>query len=318
MVAENTVVAVTGASGYIGSRLLRELEEENLGKLVAIDTRPPPVPIHNIAVYRRDVNTSISDLLRQHRVTTLVHLAFSQRRSRNRREARDTSEENEQALRSVLDSCVRSGVRHFIYLSSHTVYGSRPDNPIALTEQAPLRPVPEFSFGYDKFSAEQVLGGFTDEHQDTRVTILRCCSVLGPGANRDVSRIFLEPRPIRVWGYNTPFQFLHEDDVARVLTNIIHRRIDGVFNLAGEGVAFFQEVSEMLPGRILSLPKFLAYPLVKVTRGIGLQRSITTAELDLIRYPTLLSTAKLGMATGYRARYTAVEAVTSFVNSVLI
>ena len=38
MVADNKVVAVTGASGYIGSRLLRELEEENLGKLVAIDT----------------------------------------------------------------------------------------------------------------------------------------------------------------------------------------------------------------------------------------------------------------------------------------
>ena len=121
-----------------------------------------------------------------------------------------------------------------------------------------------------------------------------------------------------VWGYDTPFQFLHEDDVARVLTVIIHQGIGGVFNLAGEGVAFFHEVAEILPGRIISLPKFLAYPLVKVTWGLGLQRAITTADLDLIRHPTLLSTAKLGMATGSRARYTSVEAVTSFVNSVLL
>ncbi len=318
MVADNKVVAVTGASGYIGSRLLRELEEENLGKLVAIDTRPPPMPIHNIAVYRREVKTSVSDLLRQHRVTTLVHLAFTQSRSRNRREARETSDENEQTLQSVLESCVRAGVKHLIYLSSHTVYGSRPDNPIPLTEPAPLRPAAELPFGYDKFLAEQVLEDFADEHQDTSVTILRCCSVLGPGANRDVARIFLEPRPMRVWGYNTPFQFLHEDDMARVLTNLIHRGIDGVYNLAGEGVAFFQEVTEMLPGRIISLPKFLAYPLVKLTWGLSLQRGVTTAELDLIRHPILLSTAKLGQATGYSARYTSVEAVTSFVNSVLL
>lgn len=317
MVANNKVVAVTGASGYIGSRLLRELEEENLGKLVAIDTRPPPMPIHNIAVYRRDVKTSISDLLRQHRVTTLVHLAFTQSRSRNRREARETSEGNEQALRSVLQSCVRAGVQHLIYLSSHTVYGSRPDNPLPLTEQAPLRPATELSFGYDKFLAEQALEDFTEAHRDTSVTILRCCSVLGPGANRDVARIFLVPRPMGVWGYNSPFQFLHEDDVARVLTNIIHRAIDGVFNLAGEGVAFFREVTEILPGRIISLPKFLAYPLVKLTWGLGVQRAITTAELDLIRHPILLSTAKLGQATGHRARYTSQEAVTAFVNSVL-
>lgn len=318
MVAESKVVAVTGASGYIGSRLLLELEEENLDQLVAIDTKPPPVPIHNISVYRQDVKSPIRDLLREHRVTTLVHLAFTETSVRNRREARDSSEENEDVLRSVLDSCVRAGVSHFIYLSSHTVYGSRPDNPIPLTEQASLRPAPDFPLAYDKFLAEQELGVFAEEHQDTKVTILRCTPVLGPGANRDISRIFLQSRPLGVWGYNTPFQFLHEDDVARVLTQMIYQGIVGVFNLAGDGVAFFREVAEMAPGRITSSPRFLAYPTVKLTWKLGLQHAISTSDLDLIRYPTLLSTAKLEQATGYHLRYTSLEAVTSFVNSVLI
>ncbi len=43
-------VAITGASGYVGARLLRKLEdEEDISKLVAIDTLPPTVPIRNMA-----------------------------------------------------------------------------------------------------------------------------------------------------------------------------------------------------------------------------------------------------------------------------
>ncbi len=68
MVQPSRVVAITGASGYVGSRLLRQLEEEDFEKLVGIDTRPPPLPIHNIAVYRRDAKGSIEDILRRHRV----------------------------------------------------------------------------------------------------------------------------------------------------------------------------------------------------------------------------------------------------------
>jgi len=61
MVEDAKIVAVTGASGYIGSRLLRQLEEENLERLVAIDINPPPLPIHNVAVYRRDVGLTCED-----------------------------------------------------------------------------------------------------------------------------------------------------------------------------------------------------------------------------------------------------------------
>ena len=74
-------VAVTGASGYIGTRLLSKLEdEEGIRKLVAIDTKPPPAPIKNMAVYRRDVADPIDDILSQHHVSTLVHLAFITKR----------------------------------------------------------------------------------------------------------------------------------------------------------------------------------------------------------------------------------------------
>ncbi|MCH8744656.1 MAG: NAD-dependent epimerase/dehydratase family protein [Chloroflexi bacterium] len=186
MVESSKIVAVTGASGYIGARLLRELEEENLERLVAIDIKPPPMPVHNVAVYRQDVGRLFDGPLRQRRVTTLVHLAFVPNRGRNRREVREIRETNLRTMHMVLDSCARAGVQHVIYLSSHTVYGARRDNAVPLTERAPLRPMPDFPSGYDKFLSDQILESFAERHPDIKVTLLRCCAVLGPSASADI------------------------------------------------------------------------------------------------------------------------------------
>ena len=55
---------------------------------------------------------------------------------------------------------------------------------------------------------------------------------------------------------NPPFQFLHEDDLARILAIIIQRGIAGVFNVAVEGVGFYREVAEFIPYRLIYLPIF--------------------------------------------------------------
>jgi UDP-glucose 4-epimerase len=318
MVEDARIVAVTGASGYIGSRLLRHLEEENLERLVAIDTRPPPLPIHNVAVYRRDVGLNFEDALRQRRVTTLVHLASVQNRGRNRHAVREIWDTNRRILHMVLDSCARAGVQHLVYLSSHTVYGARRDNAVPLTENSPLRPNPELSSGYDQFLADQMLESYAVRHPEFKVTVLRCCSVLGPSASKDLSRIFSFPGPLGIWGSNPPFQFLHEDDLARILSLVIQRGVSGVYNLAGDGVAFYNEIIDTLPGRYLTLPSFLAYPLVGMTWNMKMQGRRNSAELDLLRFPLLLSTAKLREATGYQIHYTSLETLTSFVNGVLL
>ena len=317
MVEAAKVVAVTGSSGYIGSRLLRQLEEENLERLIAFDTRPPPLPIHNITVYRQDVSRPIDDALRRNGVTTLVHLAFIRNWGRNRREVRNIRENNLRTLHTVLDSCSGAGVQHIVYLSSHTVYGAHRDNPVPLTEQAPLRPLADFAFSYDKFLSEQILESFAERHEEIKVTILRVSPVLGPGADNNISRIFLTPRPQGLCGYNTAFQFLHEDDLACILSNIIQRSVSGTFNISGDGVAFYREIAQAIPSKLRCMPALLAYPLIASTWGIGLQRDHSPAHLGFMRYPILLSTGKLVQSTGYRLKYTSLEALISFVNSVL-
>ena len=319
MTQPTEVVAVTGASGYIGALLLQKLEEQgDLRKLVAIDLKPPPFPIHNIAVYREDVTEPIDELLESHRVTTLVHLAFITERGINRREVISNREANLNALQSVLNSCLRARIKHFVFLSSHTVYGANPDNPIPFSEGAPLRSSPEFPYGYDKFLSEQMINEFAAEHPEIKVTVLRPCVVLGPNADNKITRAFFRPWLLAVQDCNPPLQFLYEDDLARVLTIIIQQGIAGVFNVAGEGVVFYREVAEIIKSKLIELPAFLGYPLIRLTWRLHLQRSSTTAALDLVRYPIVLSTSKLRHTTGYRFWHTSGDALESFTNSCLL
>jgi UDP-glucose 4-epimerase len=310
------MVAVTGASGYIGTRLLQELQEqEEPHNLVAIDTRPLPFPVLNVAAYRRDVTEPISDVLLHHRATTLVHLAFGARRGRNRREVDAIQQANLVALAAVLDSCVRANLSHFIYLSSHTVYGAHPDNPIPLTDKASPRPIPDFPYGYDKYLSELTILKFAERHTEVKVTILRSCIVLGPSGASFMTGGLFRPWLLGVLGYNPPLQFLHEDDLARALTMIIRRKLPGVFNVAGEGVVYYHEMAKIIKSRLIVLPAFLAYPLAQLTWNLRLQRDSTAAGLDLVRYPMVLSTGKLTQATGYRFLHTSLETLTSFANS---
>jgi len=319
MEQSNRVVAVTGAAGYVGRRLLKSLEEGgDQRKLVAYDTSPLTFPVHNVAAYRQDVAEPIEATLRRHRVTTLVHLAFNVRPGRNRREIAAIRDSNLGMLKSVLDSCLRAGVGHFIYVSSHTVYGPHPDNPIPLPDTAPLRPLPDFPYGYDKFLSEQMIQEFGEQHQGLKITVLRACVVLGPNADDPISKAFFRPVLMGVLDYNPPFQFLYEDDLARVIGIIIGQELPGVFNVAGEGVVFYKELARIIKSKLINLPAVLAYPFVQLTWDLGIQRDSVASGLDLVRYPIVLDSGRLRQATGYKFWHTSLETLTSFANSCLL
>ena len=310
-------VAITGASGYIGARLLRHLQDRLPGRLVALDVKPLPLPIFHTAVRRVDVSLPFHDLLSQRRITTLVHLAFEENAGKNQTEVEEARETNLRTLQMALSSCSLAQVKHFIFLSWHTVYGARRDNPFPLTERALLRPSPYIPTAYDNYLAERILRSFAESHAEVAITVLRSCPALGPGAKRDISSVFSVPRPLALSGYNPPCQFIHEDDLARALTAVIQQGVGGVFNVAGEGVAFLREVVAALPDNMRFWPPPAAYAAVGLIRRLGLGRNRTTAHLDLLKYPMVMSTGRLKQATDWRPRYTSLETLTTFANAVL-
>ncbi len=316
MAQQGKIVAVTGASGYIGTKLLERLEQEpGLRKLVAFDVKPLPLPVHNIAFYRKNVSEPIEDDLNDQGATTLVHLAFNARRGANRREIAEIHDENLETLRAVMASCVGARVTHLVYVSSHTVYGAHSGNPIPIAEDAPLGAAPDYPYAHDKHQCEIALEEFARAQEDVKVTVLRSCTVLGHGADNLETQTFFRPWLFGVTDYNPPLQFVYDDDLARVMTIIIQREIPGTFNVAGDGIVHYREMARIIQSRLVSLPPFLVYPLVRLFWGLRLQNDATAAGLDQVRWPILMSTGKLHKATGYRFWHTALDALTAFANS---
>lgn len=323
MTGRSNTVAVTGASGYIGTRLLRELEKRGDGRLVALDTRPLALPVHNIVARRKDVSRPIDDVLHQHRVSTLVHLASAASPDGDAGDGDSTTNANLLMLESVLHSCERAGVNNVVFLSSHLVYGVWPDNPIPLTEDSLLRPNKDYPPSNEKFLCEGAVQKYALRHPEACLTVLRTPPVLGPSTPPDPSRIFpTAVRPCRR-PRGIPFQFLHEDDLARAITTVVDRQTAGTFNLAAEGIATYSEIAEaLLPGsktkrRIpgLGIPGLLPVDLPQMPK---LERGDGFRQRDVLKHPVILSTGKVKHMLGLRARYSSLETLTSFVNAALV
>ena len=75
----------------------------------------------------------------------------------------------------------RSARGAIVRISSATVYGAWPNNPVPLTEDAPLRPNPHFSPAVQGAEVERLLAEWRADHPDVTVTTLRSAPVVGPG-----------------------------------------------------------------------------------------------------------------------------------------
>ena len=295
------IIAVTGAAGYVGSRLLQELEgEESLSKVIAIDLHSLPHPVHNIMALRMDVTHQLGDALHDLKVNGLVHLASNLDVGRNRRDEEDVTIANIKGVHSVLQACRSARVDNLIYLSSHTVYGPHRDNPVPITEEAHLRPMPEFRYSVDKALAEQAIQEFATQNPGVRVTILRSCTVLGPSADSHAASAFLKPVLFGIWGMDPSWQFVHEEDIARLLTLLVMEPHSGIYNVAGDGIVAYSHIARLARRRLLRLPSWLAQAVVQATWALNIQRESPSQVLDFSRYPIVLSTGKLKKEIDFR------------------
>lgn len=163
-------VALIGASGFVGTRLLSLLREDNKYELTNIDL----LPSH----FFNDI-TIIGDVREQAQMDEklagfdCVVLLAAQHRD-------DVSpislyyDTNVEGMKVTLNAMEKNGISRLVFFSSVAVYGLNKDNP-----DESFTPDPFNHYGKSKWQAEQVLQDWYKTHQDWNVNIIRPTVIFG-------------------------------------------------------------------------------------------------------------------------------------------
>ncbi|MBP7736069.1 MAG: NAD-dependent epimerase/dehydratase family protein [Spirochaetes bacterium] len=307
---------ITGASGYIGRKLAHFLSAKNEVKtMVGLDIKEPDITPKKFLFYKRDVREPIDDIIKKHSIDTVIHAAFILPPSHDVRLMEDI---NINGTRTVLDSCVRAGVKRIIYTSSTTAYGFHPDNDRPLLEESPLRGNDEITYSKSKKIIESIFKEYGEKHPKTSFIIIRPCFVVGPGFDNPLAR-FLQLKIVPIPFRTEPMQFIHEDDLVEIMWMLMVRGRGGVYNAAGDDVMTIREMATALGNITILLP----YPLLYFLNNIAwLLRFTFVSEfpspyLKMIRHSWVASTGKLKSEIGYACRYDTRQAFADFAEYIL-
>jgi UDP-glucose 4-epimerase len=282
--------AITGSSGYVGTRMTRWLlDADPAHRVIGFDVRPPRISDERLEFHQLDVrDVSLGERLRGRGVQTLMHFAFVLDPMYDEAEMHDI---DVGGTRNVLAAVKTAGIGHLVATSSTTAYGARPDNPTPLHESDPLRAIETFRYAHDKRLMDELLQSFAREHPDIAVCIVRPCIVLGPNVGNYIAAMMIaQPAPALIDGRDVPLQYVHEDDLVRLIARCVERRAAGAFNAVGEGVLTTREAARLQGKRALPVPHVALRAAVwGVWKLRLLDFSLPPGILDFFRWPWIAS-----------------------------
>lgn len=295
-----SAVLVTGASGYVGQKLVRALAEDRRGltSIVATDVRPPRQKLASVTYLDLDVRSArLSDALATHEIDTVVHLATVV--SPGRGMSRDLLYEVDVlGTENVLRACLAEKVKKLIVTSSGAAYGYHPDNASVLEEDAPLRGNADFAYSHHKRLVEEMLAEARRTHPELAQLIFRPGTIIGVGAKNQITAIFERAAITGVRESPTPFVFILDDDVVACIARGVHGDHTGVFNLAGDGVLTLRDIATRLGKPFLPIPAAALRTSVAALQRLGLT-DYGPEQVNFLQYRPVLSNERLKSVFGY-------------------
>lgn len=135
----------------------------------------------------------------------------------------------------LLAQLTKDGVDHLVVLSSAMVYGAWPNNPVPISEDAPLRPDASFAFARQLAQVEQLVDDWRRQQPGRRVAVLRPVLSLAADGTASIVRALAAGMGQRLGEEDAPAQFLHLDDLVQAVELAVESRLDGVYNVAPDG-----------------------------------------------------------------------------------
>ncbi|WP_456844453.1 NAD-dependent epimerase/dehydratase family protein [Cellulomonas sp. P5_C6] len=321
-------VVVIGATGNVGTAVLRRLRSESaVDSLVAVTRRIPqrgPAPPFDAVtrwvscdVSRPDARDVLVDAVRG--AAAVIHLAWAIQPSHDRTYLRST---NVDGTRAVLDAVDRANVPHLIVASSVGTYASTTDDD-PRDESWPATGVESSSYSSDKATVETLLDDASDA--SFGIARLRPSLVFQRAAGAEIGRLFLGPLvpkrvlggpiPVLPWPRGLRLQGVHADDLADAYVRVVNARATGAFNVAGDGVLGAADVARVLGARSVVQvdPR-----LVRAALLAAWQARLAVAGpgwLDMAMGAPVLDSSRLRDELGWRPTHTGAKALAEVVHA---
>jgi len=310
---ERRSIAITGAASFLGRNLVGLLEEDaSVGRIVVLDVTTPRTAGKKTRSYRIDLTdpsaaVRVAETLHAEKVDTVVHLAFLALPTA----AEGWAHELESVgTMHVANACRDARPRRVVLGSSTLLYGPHPSNPNFLGEERPLRGMPGCRFLADKIEAEREMQDLARDRPETSVVTLRFAPILGPTVTSWITRWLT--RRLVMLGYDPLVQLLHEVDAVSALRMALDvEGASGAYNVVGDGVLPISTVAMLAGRRPVPLPRQILRAGTSALWTVGLNEA-PVFFVDYLRYLCVADGEKAARDLGWRAAYTAREAVLDF------
>ncbi len=321
--AAGLTVAVTGPTGALGKAFIKVLEEDPaIDRVVGMARRPfdPAELGWTKFEYRRGDITdrgAVDDLVKG--ADVVVHLAFIILGQPD--EAREV---NIEGSRNVFEATFEAEASRLVYTSSVAAYGFHEDNPELLDEDVPARGSPEHYYSAHKAEVEGLLNNML-QGRNTNIYTFRPCIVAGPNATELIEEIpyvkIGEKLPDAVRNVvgnipllrpvipdpGTPFQLVHEDDVADALLIAVKGDVvPGAYNLAAEGEVSVTDLAHALGWYAIPVPEIAIDTTARIVSRLPYMPA-QVSWINAVRVPVLMDTAKARRNLGWNPRHDALE-----------
>ncbi|HTV11893.1 MAG TPA: NAD-dependent epimerase/dehydratase family protein [Acidimicrobiales bacterium] len=240
-----STVLLTGAAGDLGRRVTALLVGlPFVERVLAVDVAPlaalaTSVEVHTFDLAGLGAQDELAALGKG--AATVVHLAWQPEGDRNL-----------DLLRNVLDAADAIEPAQFVHLSSATVYGAWPDNPVPITEEVAPRPNPELAYAVEKRAAEVMVERWAWDHPEVAVVLLRPACTVGSVGQPLYQALARSKRP-HAGAEGRVVQYLHIDDLATAVVHAFEQGLSGTFNVApDEGMR--EELAGALAGGSATVP----------------------------------------------------------------
>ena len=315
-------ITVTGATGNVGSALVRRLLGDGGHEVVGVARRLPDddgttgVEWHRVDLTRDEDVPALRAAVRGS--DAVVHLAWGFQPSHRL----DHLEElGVGGTRRVIDAVTETGVPHLAHMSSLGAYSPKVDErPVG--EDYPTRGVRSSPYSRHKAAAERLLdeverrGGLTVSRMRPGIIGQRSAgsALLRYGVPVLVPARAVRLVPVLPLDRAMVISMVHADDVADAFVHCVEGRVPGPFNLAA-GAVTVDDIADALGARHVQVPTAVIRTAASLSWHARLQQ-VDPGWIDLARHAPVLDAGRARSELGWSPTATAREVLGEVVDSV--